>query len=130
MNAGHVAFLAMVDGLESLVAASPIDLAPDAGRLTNSFNQAPLQPGANRLLMSESCHHFTFKFHEIHGYHCYRNEYQTALDRILPEVTATHGFLEKPQKKTAKTGHKCPIPTSASIPNCVCSNGLRGAGVQ
>jgi hypothetical protein len=114
VDAGHVAFLGMIDGLESLVAASPIDLAPDTGGRANSLNQAPRQLGANRLLMSKSCHRFSFKSHEIHGCHRYRNEYQTALDRILPDKTATHGFLEKPQKKTAKTGLKCPIPTFAA----------------
>ena len=107
VDVGRVAFLAIVDGLESLVAASPINSAPDARGRANSFNQAPRQLGANRLLISKKCHRFPFKFHEIRGYHCYQNEYQTALDRSSP-------IPRKITEKTAKTGLKCPIPTSAS----------------
>jgi hypothetical protein len=85
------------------------------GACADAAFQTFRQLTANHLLARKADSLLPSICQQIRGYQRYQNEYQTALDRNLPDKTATPRFLEKPQKKTVKTGQKCPIPTLASI---------------
>ena len=60
----------------------------------------------------------------------YQIEYQTDTKRCIPIDRDTRSSQTKPQINLNKKGQKRPIPTLASNSNCVCRNGLGGAGVQ